>query len=85
MPTDLVALGFVPEGMEALNDLTAIQMQGDVVQSEVVATLASVYGQWSSGGGAKQALQGSSPSHDAKVDVNGLFNEIQGGRPQEAP
>eukprot|EP00913_Durusdinium_trenchii_P004632 g4301.t1 len=43
VPRDLVALGFVPEGME-----------GDVIQSEVVGTLADVYGQWSAGGGAKQ-------------------------------
>jgi len=55
VPTDLVRIGFVPEGMEE-----------DVKKSEVVGTLAEVYGQWSLGGGA------------AAVDVNGLFNEIQG-------
>ncbi|CAE7470993.1 unnamed protein product [Symbiodinium sp. CCMP2592] len=55
VPADLVRIGFVPEGME-----------DDVVKSEVVATLAQVYGQWTSGGGA------------AQMDVNRLFNEIQG-------
>lgn len=55
VPRDLVTIGFVPEGME-----------DDVVKSEVVDTLANVYGQWSSGGGAKQ------------MDVNALFSQIQG-------
>jgi len=54
VPTDLVTLGFVPEGME-----------DDIIQSQVVGTLANVYGQWSAGGGA------------ARVDVNALFNQIQ--------
>lgn len=55
VPRDLVTIGFVPEGME-----------DDVVKSEVVDTLANVYGQWSMGGGAKQ------------MDVNALFSQIQG-------
>ncbi|CAE7202936.1 unnamed protein product [Symbiodinium natans] len=55
VPADLVRIGFVPEGME-----------DDVINSEVVSTLAQVYGQWSAGGGT------------AGMDVNGLFNEIQG-------
>jgi len=42
VPSDLVRLGFVPEGKEQ-----------DVINSDVVKVLADVYGQWSGGGGAK--------------------------------
>ena len=57
---------------------------------KVVATLAQVYGQWTSGGGAAQAVRSDqlrqciSALHSfllpcfGKMDVNRLFNEIQG-------
>lgn len=55
LPQELVKLGFVPEGKEEA-----------IAQSEVVDVLASVYSQWTDGGGA------------TKVDVNRFFNELQG-------
>jgi len=55
VPGDLVKLGFVPEGKEA-----------EIEESEVVEVLASVYGQWTDGGGA------------AGIDVNRFLSELQG-------
>uniref|UniRef100_A0A6U2CV00 ABC1 atypical kinase-like domain-containing protein n=2 Tax=Hemiselmis andersenii TaxID=464988 RepID=A0A6U2CV00_HEMAN len=55
VPSDLVKLGFVPEGKE-----------GEIVKTDAVEVLSSVYTQLAGGGGAK------------KIDVNAVVNEMSG-------
>mmetsp|Transcript_63702 Transcript_63702/g.197693 ORF Transcript_63702/g.197693 Transcript_63702/m.197693 type:complete len:762 (+) Transcript_63702:678-2963(+) len=58
VPSDLVKLGFVPDGKEA-----------EIEQSEVVTLLADVYGQWTGGGGAARI-----DANRVFAEIQGLSN-----------